>query len=89
LIPTAGFAIIKALKTRVPALSSILSDPILVFVLLLETAMPSAQNSTVILQLQKKSAAAARVARILLAIYVLGVPAISYWLIKILKYSNL
>jgi len=89
LIPTVGFAIIKALKTRVPALSSILSDPILVFVLLLETAMPSAQNSTVILQLQKKSAAAARIARILLAIYVLGVPAISYWLIKILKYSNL
>ena len=89
LIPTAGFAIIKALKTRVPSLSTILSDPVLVFVLLLETAMPSAQNSTVILQLQKKSAAAARIARILLAIYVLGVPAISYWLIKILKYSSL
>ena len=89
LIPTTGFAIIKLLKTRVPSLSSILSDPILVFVLLLETAMPSAQNSTVILQLQKKSGAAARMARILLAIYVLGVPAISYWLIRILKYSSL
>eukprot|EP01036_Dinobryon_divergens_P024756 gene24756-33231_t len=57
------------------------SDPILLYVLLLETCMPSAQNLTVILQLQGKKAAATRLARVLMLVYVLGVPAMSYWLV--------
>lgn len=85
LAPVIGFATIGALKRHVPFLSSALSDPILIFVLLLETCMPSAQNLAVILQLQGDRAGAARIARLLLAVYVLGVPAISFWLVKILQ----
>lgn len=87
--PSVGFLLIKLANKHSPMLAKMLSDPVLVFVLLLEFAMPSAQNSTVILQLQKKSDAAARMARVLLAVYVLGVPAISYWLVKILTFTGL
>jgi len=90
LMPVVGFALIAALKKYVPAANSILSaDAVLVLVLLLETCMPSAQNSTVILQLQKKNAAAARMARVLMLIYVMGVPALSYWLVRVLSATNL
>lgn len=83
--PVVGFATLAALKERVPFLASAMTDPILVFVLLLEACMPSAQNLAVILQLQGNRAGAARIARLLLALYVLGVPAISFWLMKILQ----
>ena len=85
LIPLAGFAALKYVKRAVPSLATVLSDPVLCFVLLLECAMPSAQNSTVILNLFKKDPS--RMARILLAVYVLGVPAISFWLVQILKFT--
>ena len=85
LIPLAGFAALKYAKSSVPSLAAALSDPVLCFVLLLECAMPSAQNSTVILNLFKKDPS--RMARILLAVYVLGVPAISFWLVQILKFT--
>ena len=52
LMPTVGFALLAFAKKEFPWLRSILTDPVLVFVLLLETCMPSAQNSTVVLQLQ-------------------------------------
>jgi predicted permease len=89
LMPTLGFALLEAARRYFPSMQSLLADPVLVFVLLLETCMPSAQNSTVILQLQGKGGAAARMAKALMAIYVLGVPAISYWLVKILSATGL
>lgn len=63
-------------------------DKVLLYVLLLETCMPSAQNLTVILQLQGKKKAATQLARVLMLIYVLGVPAITYWLIRILRITQ-
>ena len=89
LMPTVGFALIRLLKQYVPSVATLLADPVLVFVLLLETCMPSAQNSTVILQLQGNRGAAARMAQALMFIYVLGTPAISYWLVQILTLTGL
>jgi predicted permease len=89
LMPTLGFALLGFAKKHLPAIAALLTDPVLVFVLLLETCMPSAQNSTVILQLQGNRGAAARMAQALMFIYVLGVPAISYWLVKILSLTKL
>lgn len=88
-MPALGFAMLDALRRFVPSMVPILADPILVFVLLLQTCMPSAQNSTVILQLQGNRGAAARMAKALMAIYIMGIPAISYWLVKILSVTNL
>ena len=88
-MPTVGFALIAAAKKHVPSLATLLADPVLVFVLLLETCMPSAQNGTVVLQLLGNRGAAARMARVLMFIYVLGVPAISYWLVQILSMTGL
>ena len=88
-MPALGFAMLDALRRFVPSLVPVLADPILVFVLLLQTCMPSAQNSTVILQLQGNRGAAARMAKALMAIYIMGIPAISYWLVKILSATNL
>lgn len=89
-MPIVGFSLVAALKKYVPLAGNILSaDAVLVLVLLLESCMPSAQNSTVILQLQKKNAAAARMARVLMVIYVLGVPALSYWLVRVLTATKL
>ena len=68
-------------------LANVLKDEVLCTVLLLEACMPSAQNSTVIYNLQGKNLLAARMARVLMAIYVLGVPAISFWIAKILSLS--
>ena len=88
-MPTLGFALLAALRKSFPSMVPILADPILVFVLLLQTCMPSAQNSTVILQLQGNRGAAARMAKSLMAIYILGIPAISYWLVRILSLTGL
>lgn len=84
LLPLVGFSAVKAAKQYVPFLAKTLSDEVLVVVLLLEACMPSAQNSTVIYNLQGKNLLAARMARVLMAIYVLGVPAISFWIARIL-----
>jgi auxin efflux carrier family protein len=89
LMPTLGFAMLAAIRKYMPSMVSVLADPILVFVLLLQTCMPSAQNSTVILQLQGNRGAAARMAKALMAIYIMGIPAISYWLVRILHVTNL
>jgi auxin efflux carrier family protein len=90
LMPLIGFSLVRLGSTVSPALQTLLSrDRLLLFVLLLETCMPSAQNTTVILQLQGNKSAATKLARTLMIIYVLGVPAISYWLIEILKLTKL
>lgn len=89
LMPLIGLSLIRYAKDYSPQLRSIFSDKLLVFILLLETCMPSAQNSTVILQLLGKPQAAAKMARVLLAIYVLGVPAMSFWISKILSETGI
>lgn len=90
LMPTVAFTLMTLATKYIPAASRLFSqDPLLLLILLLEACMPSAQNSTVILQLQQKKDAAGRVARVLLAMYVLGIPAMSYWLIRILKVTKL
>ena len=89
LMPTLGFAMLGALRKYFPVMVPILADPILVFVLLLQTCMPSAQNSTVILQLQGNRGAAARMAKALMVIYIMGIPAISYWLVRVLRITGL
>ena len=88
LMPTVGFGIIKLLR-KYFSTSPLINDAVLMFVFLLETCMPSAQNSTVILQLQNNRAAATRMAKTLMFIYILGVPAMSFWIIKILQTTNL
>lgn len=90
LLPVTGFTLLTTVQKFFPAVATIFrNDPLLLFILLLETCMPSAQNTTVILNLQGKKSAAGRLARTLLAVYILGVPAISFWLVKILKLTAL
>lgn len=90
LMPVVSFGLYKLAITYIPATKALFhKDPLLLLVLLLESCMPSAQNTTVILQLQGKKDAATRLARLLMSIYVLGVPAISFWLVKILQLTQL
>lgn len=89
-MPVVGFSLLAALRKYIPAAATFFgADQLLVLVLLLETCMPSAQNSTVILQLQKKNSSAARMARVLMLVYILGIPALSFWLVKVLLATNL
>jgi predicted permease len=90
LMPLVGFFLVATIRRFVPSIDRIFgADPLLVFILLLETCMPSAQNSTVILQLQNKKTAAARMARVLMLVYILGIPALSYWLVRVLSATSL
>ena len=89
LMPFVAFFVIGLIKRFFPFGATLLADPLLLFILLLEACMPSAQNSTVILQLQGNQSAAASMARTLVAVYVLGVPAMSFWLAKILSVTKL
>ena len=90
LMPSLAFALLGAAKKYAPGATAYLAkDPMLLFILLLETCMPSAQNSTVILQLLGQKSAAGALAKVLMVTYVLGVPAMTYWLIKILQMTNL
>eukprot|EP00466_Bigelowiella_natans_P021080 jgi/Bigna1/81945/fgenesh1_pg.86_\ len=69
LVPfTSLLAVNFAVKTGLIA-----NDPILIFVLLLQSAMPSAQNSVTILQVLDKPAEAQKVARLLLKIYAMSI----------------
>ena len=89
-MPLAGFALLGACTKYIPAANTLFSaDKMLALVLLLETCMPSAQNSTVILQLANKKSAASRMARVLMVIYIAGIPALGAWLSKALLSSNL
>lgn len=49
------------------------NDPLFIFILLLQGCMPSAQNSVLILQLEKRPQAAASMARLISTIYVLSI----------------
>lgn len=91
LFPTLMMSIISfSMNNNVPFLGQwLINDPMLQFVLLLESCMPSAQNLTVILQLQGKKDAAGRLARTLMFLYILGVPAITFWLVRILEFTKL
>lgn len=86
LMPFLALSTIRLVRKVFP---SLIIEPLLLFILLLESCMPCAQNGTVILQLEKKYCAAASMARTLLAVYVLGIPAMSFWLVQILKETAL
>lgn len=85
LIPTATMALVKFVALRWPALAA---DPVLILVLLLQGSMPSAQNSTVILQLEGRTEQASRVAKLLLAVYLLSCPAIAALLGRAINFSG-
>ena len=90
LMPVVAFSLYKLAAQFIPGSKALFDkDPLLLLVLLLEACMPSAQNTTVILQLQGNKSGAAKLARTLMIIYVLGVPAISFWLVKILQLTGL
>ena len=90
LMPSLGFGLFKAASIYIPGAAELFRrEPLLLLVLLLQTCMPSAQNTTVILQLQGKKSAAGRLARLLMAIYVCGIPAMSFWLVHILSLTGI
>lgn len=90
LMPTVAFSLFSVLSKVFPAVKALFEkDKLLLMILLLESCMPSAQNTTVILQLQGNKAAATRLARTLMVIYLCGVPALSYWLVRILSLTGL
>lgn len=80
LMPILGILVIRS----VPAFNT----PFVKLALLLETIMPPAQNSTLILNLEKKPNAAASMARILLAVYLVGVVPISIGLTYFLGFAG-
>ena len=90
LMPMIGFSVFEALQYIAPGLYNYLkNDPLLLFVVLLETFMPSAQNSVTMTQLAGDKEGSAALSRILLAIYALGTPAITFWLVKVLHFTDL
>lgn len=85
-MPIFTLHILKFVCKHVPLIAA---DKVLVFILLLQSCMPSAQNTVTILQMNRQSDAAESMARTLLAVYMIGVPAMSYWLPKILTVSGI
>lgn len=80
LMPILGILLIRNVK--------VFNTPFVKLALLLETIMPPAQNSTLILNLEKKPDAAANMARILLAVYLVGVVPISVGLTYFLGFAG-
>lgn len=68
--------------------NAIFRTPFAKLAILLEAIMPPAQNSTLILNLEKKPDAAANMARILLAVYVIGVFPVSIGLTYFLGFAG-
>lgn len=64
-------------------------EPLLLFVLLMQGCMPSAQNSVLILQLEKRPQAAASMARLISTVYILSVLPIGLLLRTILSHVKL
>ena len=90
LMPVIGFSVFEALQFIAPGLYNYLkNEPLLLFIVLLETFMPSAQNSVTITQLAGDKEGSAALSRTLLAIYALGTPAITFWLVKLLHLTDL
>jgi len=88
LIPTITFSTITYARKFSPFLEKLFTDKMLVFVMLLEACMPSAQNGTVILTLNGDTNGAAMIAKLLVFIYVAGIPAISYWIGRVMTFSG-
>lgn len=65
------------------------SDKLLAFILLLQACMPCAQNTVVILQLQKRPAAAASMATLVSLTYILAVIPMGFLLSAVLQYVGL
>ena len=85
LLPTVAFAGLKSLAAVAPAAYNyLMSQPLLLFILLLETCMPPAQNSVTIMQLSGDKKGSSMMARTLLVIYALGTPALTFWMMRIL-----
>ena len=85
LLPTVAFTGLKSLSIVAPAAYNyLMSQPLLLFVLLLETCMPPAQNSVTIMQLSGDKKGSSMMARTLLVIYALGTPALTFWMMRIL-----
>ncbi|CAN0083543.1 unnamed protein product, partial [Discosporangium mesarthrocarpum] len=64
-------------------------EKLLWFILLMEGCMPSAQNSVVILQMEKKPDAAASMARTLTVVYLLSTVPIAVLLSGVLQFVQL
>ncbi|CAB1096379.1 unnamed protein product [Ectocarpus sp. CCAP 1310/34] len=64
-------------------------DKLVWFVLLMEGCMPSAQNSVVILQMEKKPELASSMAKTLTAVYLLSAVPIAFLLSAILQFVQL
>jgi hypothetical protein len=52
-------------------------DPLIIFMLMLQTSMPSAQNSVIQLQIANEPEAAGRLARTLFLVYTIGIIPVS------------
>lgn len=90
LLPTLAFSGMKALSVLAPGFHEyLISEPLLLFILLLETCMPPAQNSVTIMQLSGDKKGAGMMARSLLVIYSLGIPALTFWLMRILSFTGI
>ena len=85
MLPLVAFAMLRtgARASLVPY------DKLLWFVLLMEGCMPSAQNSVVILQMEKKPERAASMARVLTAVYILSAIPVAVLLSAILQFVQL
>ena len=86
LMPAFALAMVEAGK-RIGLLPS--GDPLLIFVLLLQGCMPSAQNSVLILQLEKRPHAAASMARLISTVYVLSILPIGLLIRALLSFCPL
>lgn len=86
LMPALALAMVEAGK-RTGLLPT--GDPLLIFILLLQACMPSAQNSVLILQLEKRPHAAASMARLISTVYVLSILPIGLLIRALLSYCPL
>lgn len=87
LMPALALAMVEAGKRTGLLLPT--GDPLLIFILLLQACMPSAQNSVLILQLEKRPHAAASMARLISTVYVLSILPIGLLIRALLSYCPL
>ncbi|KAL4855619.1 hypothetical protein ACK3TF_003943 [Chlorella vulgaris] len=79
LLPLATLGCLQALASG-GLLSPVMSDPVLLFVLLTEACMPSAQNLIILLQLSESTQALApSFARMLLKLYIYAILPVTLW----------
>jgi hypothetical protein len=79
LMPVSAILLHKACS-HIPVFAPVLADPILMFVLAVQTVMPSAQNLLIALQLSPHTQSAAPgLARLLLKLYALAILPVTLW----------